>query len=103
MRVFDSNWGSPVSFQNIRGLKISKRLSRLIKLVERISYPPASTEESGYVRISSDIRRKVESLNDVFQEVGDGHSSVDSEDNITSLERRAISLTMSCFEEKRLW
>ena len=101
--VFDSNWGDPVSFQNIIGPKILNSLSRLIKLVERISYPHASTEESGYVRISSVIRRKVERLNDVTQEVGDGHSSADGEDNITSLERRAISLTVPCVEEKRLW
>ena len=101
--VFDSNWGDPVSFQNIIGLKILNRLSRLIKLVDGSSYPPASTEESGYVRISSAIRRKVERLSDVTQEVGDGHSSVDGEDNITSLERRAISLTVPCVEEKRLW
>ena len=101
--VFDSNWGDPVSFQNINGPKILSRLSRLIKLVDRISYPHASTEESGYVRISSAIRRKVERLNDVIQEVGDGHSSVDGEDNITSLERRAISLTVPCVKEKRLW
>ena len=101
--VFDSNWGDPVSFQNIIGPKILKRLSRLIKLVDHISYPHVSTEESGYVRISSAIRRKVERLSDVLQEVGDGHSSVDGEDNITSLERRSISLTVPCVEEKRLW
>ena len=101
--VFDSNWGDPVSFQNIIGPKILNRLSRLIKLVDHISYPHVSAEESGYVRISSAIRRKVERLGDVIQEVGDGHSSVDGEDNITSLERRAISLTVPCIEEKRLW
>ena len=101
--VSDSNWGDPVSFQNIIGLKILNRLSRLIKLVDHISYPHVSTEGSGYVRISSAIRRKVERLNDVSQEVGDGHSSFDGEDNITSFERRTISLTVPCVEEKRLW
>ena len=37
--VFESNWGDPFSFQNIIGPKILKSLSRLIKLVEGISYP----------------------------------------------------------------
>lgn len=101
--VFDSNWGDPVSFQYIERSKTFEGLNRLINLVTGVSYPLAVTEGSGYVRISSDIRRKVESLNDVSQEVGDGHSSVDGEDNITSLERRAISLTVPCVEEKRLW
>ena len=55
------------------------------------------------MRISSAIRRKVERLNDVSQEVGDGHSSFDGEDNITSFERRTISLTVPYVEEKRLW
>jgi hypothetical protein len=98
--VFDSNWGDPVSFQDLKWSKTFKGLNRIINLVTCDSYPLVVTKASGYVRISSDIRRKVESLNDVFQEVGDGHSSDDGEDNITSFERRAISLTVPCFEIK---
>ena len=101
--VSDSNWGDPVSFQNIIGLITFNGLSRLIKLTDRGLYPLAAVENSGYVRISSVIRRKAERVSDVFQEVGDGHSSDDGEDNITSLERRAISLTTACDEKKRLW
>tara|TARA_B110000008_G_C16739377_1_gene471976 strand:- start:47 stop:445 length:399 start_codon:yes stop_codon:yes gene_type:complete len=98
--VTDSNWGDPVSFQNLKRSKTLEGLSYLINLATGDSYPLAIAEPRGYVRKSSGIRRKVESLNYVVQEVGDGHSSVDGEDNKTSLERRAISLTMLCVEKK---
>jgi len=103
LKVTDSNWGDPASFQSTNRLITIDGLSRLINLAKIDSYPLDFAEISGCVRISSDIRRKAESLNDVIQEVGDGHSSDDGEDNITSLEQRAISLTMSCAETRRLW
>jgi hypothetical protein len=95
-KVTMSNWGEPVWCPLVDSVVRTENRDTTETTILTVMEPDRSNSQrsSGQGWRYSGIRCNAESQYVNIQEVGDGHSSEDREDNITSQEQRAISLNI---------
>lgn len=91
-KVFGCNWGDPVVFctEGVKTTRVGACTVNLSQGIHGVCSPRLSGKQE-QMQIIRGIRRNAESLGDVLQGVGDGHSSDEGAEEHKLAERRAIS------------